>query len=148
MKDDDKLSTNSINTNYDVYNPHWLIDEDNIEGIKKDYKNHDLKNKIHNLKTTIAQVVNERLGKDKNNPKILHWDTTAKGCKNGKILNTRCIGSKGRKYINEFNKKYDELTLNKDGKRSPIPLEGLKSLLNTATQTPVDGAWHSCCCGH
>jgi len=38
MKDDDKLSTNSINTNYDVNNPHFLIDENQMTTIKKKYQ--------------------------------------------------------------------------------------------------------------
>ncbi|MBQ7537240.1 MAG: hypothetical protein IJT14_03925 [Rickettsiales bacterium] len=96
-----KYIGNVVNKYYKFHSIIDRFDRTSLE-IEKDVISKD--------KHTIAQLINQHLGKkDPNNQKKLYWNKRGNGCKNGKLLNERCFLNCKSGYIKKINRKYDEL---------------------------------------
>ena len=97
--------------------------------------------KSNTLKEQIAKLINQHLGKtDQKNYKKLFWDRKGEGCKDGKLLNTRCFLKSKSGYINKINDEWNMLL--DDNKISYTDkLESLKTFVKKLNEKDTSG----CC---
>ncbi|MBR1429519.1 MAG: hypothetical protein IJ590_04690 [Rickettsiales bacterium] len=136
---------NVVNKYYKLHSIIDKVDRTHLEiekeGGPKNVINKDNKEQQEKYKKAIASLINNHLGKtDQKNQKKLFWDRKGEGCKDGKLLNTRCFLKSKSGYINKINREYDRL-LDSKGMSYTEKLQNLQSFVEKLNEKETRG----CC---